>query len=140
MKTSSGLRKPSCHKLRGDAWPLRYGCPCGTQVTRVARQPAGRFAGARTRNGASFRAVASTGFQSTSLTGWSSGILVKIIVITTSGIKITASERIMSPACRRSRRTRHVLIFTDDAREQMLRSAIGSTRDPRGASTERAEQ
>ena len=53
--------------------------------------------------------MASTGFQSTSLTGWSSGILVKIIVITASGIKITASERIMSPAVADLVGTRHVL-------------------------------
>jgi hypothetical protein len=38
------------------------------------------------------------GFQSTSLTGCSAGVFVKMIVITTRGIKIKASERIMSPA------------------------------------------
>ena len=66
--------------------------------------------GARTSNGASFPRRGEHGFPVDLLDGMVIRTLVKMIVITTSGIKIKASERIMSPAvaCRVVRATSYL--------------------------------
>ena len=72
------------------------------QLTRVARHPSGRLVGASTGKGASSRAVVSTGVQSTSVTLASFGRSVNSTVMITSGIKITASDLIMSAGVARA--------------------------------------